>query len=162
MDRFHKDTLVAIFLLLFCGVFLAASFEIRETNYASLGAEVWPQIILALLSLLSFGYLVQSLRQPQAAKEAGGRRFKAWFLTHLNALWCFVWFGLFLVAMPYLGMLVGGCLFVFATLTSLGRRNLRGHVQHAAIAVISVGFMWLVFTFGLKVFLPEGEIFSGF
>ncbi len=160
MGRFHIDTLVAIFLLLFCGVFLTASFSIRETSYASLGAEVWPRVILIFLTLLSLGYLIQSLRHPRSKPtEEGPRGPKRWFLSHLNAFWCFLWFGLFLLSLPYLGMLVGGILFVFVTLTSLGRRDWHGHLVHAAIAVIAVGTMWAMFTYGLKVFLPTGTIF---
>lgn len=160
VGRFHVDTLIAIFLLLFCGVFLTASFSIRETSYASLGAEVWPRVILIFLTLLSLGYLVQSLRQERTRPAAGPRGPKQWFLSHLNAFWCFLWFGLFLLSLPYLGMLIGGMLFVFVTLTSLGRRDWHGYLVHAAIAVTSVGMMWATFTYGLKVFLPAGTVFS--
>ncbi len=161
MGRFHIDTLVAIFLLLFCGVFLTASFSIRETSYASLGAEVWPRVILIFLTLLSLGYLVQALRHERSEQtEEAPRGLKQWFFHHLNAVWCFVWFGLFLLSLPYLGMLVGGMLFVYVTLTSLGRRDFHGHLVHAAIAVVSVGTMWAIFTYGLKVFLPTGSIVS--
>ncbi|MGY9014836.1 MAG: hypothetical protein ACKVG9_06025, partial [Rhodospirillales bacterium] len=50
--------------------------------------------------------------------------------------------------------------FVFLTLTALGERTPRSLGIHAAIAIISITFMWSVFTFGLKVFLPQGIIFS--
>ncbi len=161
VSRFHLDTLVAIFLLLFCGIFLTASFSIRETSYASLGAEVWPRLILIFLTLLSFGYLVQSVRhhgRPEGAVPER-RGLRQWFLRHLNAFWCFLWFGLFLLSLPHLGMLAGGVVFVYATLTSLGRRDWYGHLVHAAIAVMSVGTMWAIFTYGLKVFLPAGTVF---
>ena len=36
MARVNRDTLVAIFLLVICGVFLVASFEIREPDYGQL------------------------------------------------------------------------------------------------------------------------------
>ncbi len=161
MGRLSKDALVAIFLLLFCGVFLTASFHIRETNYASLGAEVWPRIVLTVLTLLSMGYLAQSLRHHGGDDELPPRgALRSWLHRYQNAFWCFFWFGLFLLGLPYLGMLIGGCLFVYATLTSLGRRDWRGHGLHALIAVLSVGGMWALFTYGLNVFLPAGEIFS--
>lgn len=160
MGRFHKDTLVAIFLLLFCGVFLVASFEIRETSYASLGAEVWPRVILTLLTVLSFGYLAQSLRDKRSRDSKSARGLRAWVLSYRNALWCFIWFALFLITLSYLGMLIGGCLFVYATLTSLGRRDWRSHALHAAIAVVSVGAMWALFSYGLNVFLPAGSLFG--
>jgi hypothetical protein len=33
--------------------------------------------------------------------------------------------------------------------------------MHAIIAIVSVGAMWALFTFGLRVLLPRGEIFPG-
>ena len=42
--------------------------------------------------------------------------------------------------------------------TTLGERTARHHLIHAGIAVGSISFMWAVFTFGLRVMLPPGEI----
>ena len=93
-----------------------------------------------------------------APGEGGGLR--GWFRRYQNALWCYVLFAGFLLSLKYLGMLIGGSLFVFLTLTVLGERSLRAHLRHAAIAVASIAFMWSVFTFGLNVILPQGELFS--
>jgi len=35
-------------------------------------------------------------------------------------------------------------------------------VMHGVIAIVSVGAMWSIFTFGLRVMLPEGELFKLF
>ena len=64
----------------------------------------------------------------------------------------------FLVTLPLLGMLLGGVLFVFFTLTLLGPREVRAVPRHAAISLGAVGVMWAVFTFALRVFLPAGEV----
>ena len=37
-----------------------------------------------------------------------------------NVIWCFVLFGAYLVAIPYVGMAVGGAAFVFLLLSALG------------------------------------------
>jgi putative tricarboxylic transport membrane protein len=160
MNRINRDTLVAIFLLLFCGVFLASTFYIRETTYATLGSEVWPRVILTVLTLLSLGYLVQSLRETRPGQQAQRRGLRTWLSTYRNAVACFLWFGVFLITLPYLGMLIGGTLFVYATLATLGERTLRAQAWHLIIAVTSVGLMWAIFTYALNVFLPEGELVS--
>lgn len=160
MARINRDTVVAILLLLLCGAFYAASFDIRKTNYGTPGSELWPRIILAFLFLLSLGYLVQSLRR-EATEGARPGSLKAWLAKYRNALWCYALFTLFLLTLPYLGMLAGGGLFVFATLTALGPRHGLAHLVHAAVAAVSVGLMWAVFTYGLNVFLPRGELFAG-
>lgn len=153
----NTDTIVAIGLLVLCGVFLNASFDIPDMGYESIGAGVWPRLILGALSVLSLVYLVRSVRA--GVPEGSGRRSLGGLIVYYqNALWCYGIFALFLVTLDYLGMLIGGTLFVFLTLTALGRRGIRDHVNHALIAVVSMGAMWAIFTFGLKVFLPEGEI----
>ena len=107
MGRMNRDTGVAIFLLLFCGVFFAATFDIRETSYGTPGAGVWPRIILLALALLSAGYLAQSLKRGPRARQDVGRGLRGWFATYRNALWCYFLFAAFLLTMPYLGMLLG-------------------------------------------------------
>ena len=82
-----------------------------------------------------------------------------WLARWRNVIWCFVLFGAYLVAIPWLGMLVAGVAFVFALLTALG--GFRPALIHAALAAIVVGGMWSFFTFGLHVILPRGE-WTGF
>jgi hypothetical protein len=155
VTRLNRDTVVAAVLLVVWAAFLAASFDIRETTYGTMGSEVWPRAILAALVVLTLGYLVQSLGRPGAPVAAGAG---GWLGRHRNAAWCFALFALFLITLPWLGMLLGGAAFVFALLTALGHREPRHLALHAAIAVGAVGLMWAIFTFGLGVILPEGEI----
>ena len=164
MKRLNQDTVSAVVLLLFCGLFFWASTQIRDMGFETLGSEVWPQIILTVLTLLSLLYLARSLRGPlgdvAATSSVAGRTrgVRAWVNRYSNVFGCFALFGLFLVTLPYLGMLIGGVLFVFSALTLLGPWNLRSVLTHATIALLAVGGMWALFTFGLKVILPEGEL----
>ncbi|MEE9299780.1 MAG: tripartite tricarboxylate transporter TctB family protein [Alphaproteobacteria bacterium] len=167
MRRINRDTGVAIFLLLVCGAFFWASFDIRDMGYESLGSEVWPRMVLTIMSALCFLYLVRSLAMGQEAGDVatgvgvkGAGRVKTWYATYRNAIWCFVTFGVFLVTLPYLGMLIGGVLFVFVALTVLGGWDAKSLVIHGAIALLTVSAVWALFTFGLRVILPEGEIFT--
>lgn len=157
----NRDTLVAIFLLACCGVLLMASFEIREPDYGQLSPATWPRAIIALLTGLSLIYLVQSVRQgkpPAPSEPAEVTGIGSFFSYWRNVLWCFGLFALYLITMPTLGMLIGGSLFVFMLLNALGGFQPRLLLTHAAIALVSVGGMWCLFTFGLGVILPSGEI----
>ena len=168
MPRLNRDTWVAIALLLACGVFLWASFDIREPDYGQLSPATWPRVIIGVMSLLSFIYLVQSLRQgsdragdsPESGREHGERPrgLLGAVVYWRNVLWCFALFLAYLLTLPLLGMLLGGTAFVFLLLNALGGWRPRQLALHAAIAVVSVGGMWSLFTFGLGVILPEGEI----
>lgn len=158
MNRINRDTIVAVFLLLFCGVFFAASLRIEETSYATIGAQVWPQLIIGLLFVLSTVYLFQSIRIERS--EPGAKAGSGFFARYRNAIWCYGLFLVFLLTLDFFGMLIGGILFVFVALTVMGERTPRTMVIHAVVAVVSVGVMWSIFTFALGVILPEGELMT--
>ena len=164
MTKPNRDTLIAIFLLLGCGVLMTASFEIREPDYGQLSPATWPRIIVAILAVLSLIYLIQSVAKGKdaidtnAGKRAAG--IAGFFSYWRNVIYCFALFGGYLLVLPWLGMLVGGTLFVFLLLNALGGWSVRLLSIHAAIAIISVGGVWSVFNYGLGVLLPSGELFS--
>ena len=161
MSGLNKDTIVAIILLCLCAVFFWASFDIRQPDYGVLMPSTWPRVIIVTLSILCFIYLVQSIRagpdKEVLEREPGLIGFiKYW----RNPLCCFVMFFDFLASMPVLGMLIGGVTFVFLLMGLLGGWAPRQMVIHASVAIISVGSMWSLFTFGLGVMLPVGMIFN--
>ena len=61
-----------------------------------------------------------------------------------------------------LGSLIGGVLFVFTLMSVLGGWSPRNLALHATLALVTVGGMWSIFTYGLGVLLPPGEIFSAY
>ncbi len=157
----NRDTVIAILLLLLCGLFIWASFDIRQPDYGILGPAAWPRAVLAVLTFFCLIYLFQSLRAGPGAKgdsEAAGLR--GWFSRYRNPLWCYGIYLAFLVTLPYLGALIGGIALVFALLTVLGGFKPRQLLLHAVVASLSMGAMWALFTFGLRVILPQGEILS--
>ncbi|MBI4183932.1 MAG: tripartite tricarboxylate transporter TctB family protein [Proteobacteria bacterium] len=156
MGSLNRDSVIAIVLLAFCGLMFWETFNIPRFESAAIGSEVWPRLIIAALAALSLVYLLQSLRRPAEPAAIAGRG--AFLRAYRNPIWCFVLFALFLVTLDYLGMLLGGVLYVFLMLTALGNRSPRDHLAHAAIAVGSVGVMWAIFTYGLRVYMPEGEV----
>ncbi len=164
MIRVNRDTVVAILLLVGCGVLLNASFDIREPDYGQLSPATWPRTIVGVITLLSLIYLVQSIRRgvPEAPAEKATRGLGEWMAHWRNVFFVFALFFAYLAAWPWLGMLVGGVAFVFLLLNALGGWAPDRLALHAAIAAVSVGGMWSVFTFGLGVLLPRGEWFGGF
>ncbi len=176
MGRLSRDAVIAIVLLMACGILFWSTFSIRDPDYGQLSPSTWPRVILGVLTLLSVIYLIQSLRQgptPEGEsdkddpKSGDGGPARApgligWILYWRNPLWCFGLFFAYLVALPFLGSLIGGVLFVFTLMGVLGGWSAKNLLQHAALALISVGGMWSVFTYALGVILPPGEIFSPF
>ncbi len=166
MGRLNRDAVIAIVLLMACGILFWSTFSIRTPDYGQLKSSTWPRVVLGVLSLLSTIYLVQSLRRgPASEDQLGPARAPGpigWILSWRNPLWCFTLFFAYLVTLPFLGSLIGGVLFVFTLMGVLGGWSARNLMQHAALALISVGGMWSIFTYGLGVILPPGEIFSPF
>lgn len=164
MRSINRDTFCAIVFLLFCATFFWASTSIQDMGYESMGSEVWPRIILGVLTFFSLIYLARSLRGPLRGLRDDPDRVPprpqgtSWLSYYRNVISCFCLFALFLISLPYLGMLIGGVLFVFTTLCVLGGWSGRKLIVHALIAVLAVGGMWALFTYGLHVILPEGEI----
>ena len=156
----NRDTIVAIVLLLICGGLMAASYEIREPNYGQLSPAAWPRAIIVALTILCGIFLIQSLMKgPDSPNPNAPKGLSAWFAHWRNVIWVFILFLAYLFAIPWIGMLLGGMLFVFALLSALG--GFQRVLLHIAIAVVSVGGMWTLFTFGLRVILPRGEL-TGF
>ncbi|AWB35479.1 tripartite tricarboxylate transporter TctB family protein [Orrella marina] len=158
MKRLHRDSVIAVLLLLLCGIFFWQTFYIREVPFSEMGSEVWPRFVLILLFVLSIIYLLQSLANPPP--ESGPFSLAAWLRAYRNPIICFVMFAVFLFTLPYLGMLAAGILFVFVTQTLIGGASPRRLAMHAVISVVSVGGMWAIFTFALGVVLPRGEFFG--
>ncbi len=155
----NRDSIVAICLLVICGGLAWASLDIREPDYGVLSPAVWPRVIVGVMTVLGVIFLVQSLRAgPDAPREGFGGA-AGFYGYWRNVIWCFVLFGAYLIAIPYVGILLGGMAFVFLLLTALG--GVRNTVLHIVIALATVGGMWAVFTFALRVILPRGD-WTGF
>lgn len=160
----NRDTIIAIGLLFFTGVLIWASFDIRSPDYGTLAPSAWPRSVLGILLVFGLIYLFQSLRATpsvQSPSESDERRGLAgWFIKYRNPLWCYLIYFLFLVTLPFFGALIGGILLVFFLLSVLGGFAPKKLLLHGAIAVISMGAMWSIFTFGLRVILPRGSLFD--
>lgn len=158
MKRLNRDTVTAVLLLLFCGLLYRQTFFVRKVPFSIMGSEVWPRVILTALFILLLIYLFKSLITPPK-NTLDKRPLKVWLEMYRNPLWCFGMFFLFLISLPYFGMLLSGILFVFITQTIIGSRDKRSLILHAMVAVGAVGGMWAVFRFGLGVVMPTGSLF---
>ncbi len=166
MQRLNRDAVIAIALLLFCGVFFWSSFEIRQPNYGVLMPSTWPRAVLGVLTFLSLIYLIQSLRgDPEIATAEKSDRepgIQGFIVYWRNPLWCFGLFFVYLALLPVLGMLIDGILFVYVLMGVLGGWDGKKPLVHAYIAVLTIGSMWSLFTFGLDVMLPSGMFMDPF
>jgi putative tricarboxylic transport membrane protein len=158
VSRLNRDSVVAAVLLIAGGALYWDTYQWRHAPYATMPSNVWPRFVLIVFFALCALYLLRSLTKGAGKEESRGGILR-WLGYYRNPLWCFGLFFLFLMTMPYFGMLIGGILFVWAVQVVLGEKSLQAHLRHAAIAIGSVGFMWLVFTYAIDVILPAGRLF---
>jgi putative tricarboxylic transport membrane protein len=155
-----RDLVVAVLILVFCGLTYLETNRIPTSVFSDLGAAFWPRVSLVFMAGLAMILLVQSAVRLQRSRAGGAAAAHApidWE-RYRNPLWCVALFAAFVVAVPWLGMLLGGILLVFAVLTATGQRNPSALLLHLLIALGLVGAMWALFTFGLRVLLPAGRL----
>ena len=169
MRNLSRDTIVSIVLLLFCGFLIRAGFLIRDPQFGELSPAAWPQAVSYVLTAFCLVYFIQSLIANKAdiaaalADDATVQHGSIieWLKYYSNPIACFALYFVFLITLPFFGTLIGGTLLVFALLSLLGGIAPKQIMLHAIIALISIGAMWSLFTFGLRVLLPRGEILPG-
>lgn len=152
----NRDFFTALVFLLFSVGMFAATFSLPEPMFGQLASWAWPRVILVPMGFLSVIMLVQS--QKHGGPNASLKDMISWFRENRNPFICFALFFGFLLAMPVLGMLLGGLLFVFLTLNVLGGWTPRQVLLHAVITAVCVIGMWAIFSLMLGVVLPEGTI----
>lgn len=166
MGTVSRDVVVSILLLLFCGFLIWAGTQIRDPQFGELSPAAWPKAVTYVLTVFCLIYFLQSVMagRPDAVvpDPERGKGLSGWLRYYFNPIACFALYFLFLFTLPFFGTLVGGILLVFALLSLLGGFGPRQIILHLVIAVISVGAMWSLFTFVLRVLLPRGELFQSF
>lgn len=160
MRKFNADAIIALVLLVASAELYRETFAFRAAPFATMSTSTWPRFVLILLGALSLAMLFQSLSaRVRAEGEADPASKGAKNISHRTAAICFGLFAAFLAVTPWLGMLIAGILYVFIMQEVLGPRDFKSRMLHLAIAVVSVGGMWAVFTFALRVMLPAGNLF---
>lgn len=162
------DFWTSLFLIFLSFVLYRESTFIEDVDYGSMKADVWPTFLVMLLVVLSISMLVKSLMEYRQATQSSTQdnenaeqtdSVTGWTWL-INPMIVFVLFFLFLITLDYLGMLIGGIFFTFITMTLLGQISWRTVPIYFVISVISISGMWAIFTFGLRVMLPEGVLFT--
>ena len=139
---------------------MVASFDIREPDYGVLSPAAWPRLIIIIMGVLSVLYFVQSLRMAKTDTSSTQKKNLVEFMDYWrNVFSVFIIFAAYLLALPFLGMLIGNIAFSFVLLSVLG--GWRPFIVHGLVAIGTSGGMWLLFTYALEVFLPRGSL-TGF
>jgi hypothetical protein len=157
MRRFSTDAIIALVLLVACAELYRETFNFRTVAFATMSSAVWPRFVILLLAAFSAALLGKEVFSLAGTGGASGGKAPP-PISYRTAAICFGLFATFLIVTPWLGMLIAGLLYVFVMQEVLGPRDMKSRLVHLAIAAVSVGGMWAVFTFALRVILPQGEL----
>lgn len=157
MRRFSTDAIIALILLVMCAELYRETFGFRSVAFSTMSPAAWPRFVILLLAVFCAALLGKEVFSL-AGSGSGTTGKAAPHISYRTAMICFGLFAVFLAVTPWLGMLIAGLLYVFIMQEVLGPRDMKSRLVHLAIAIVSVGGMWAVFTFALRVILPQGVL----
>ncbi|WP_301584522.1 tripartite tricarboxylate transporter TctB family protein [Halomonas alkaliantarctica] len=151
-----KDRALALALLLIVAVMWVESGTIRPpTSWQPYGSALFPRILLITIALLSIIILLRSLFTKVTPQPSWGRAITKWFLRRKTIVALFFLFGLYAALLPVLGYIVATMSFLIASFALLlGIDTKRKWAINLGISCIFVPLVFVIFRFGLNVWLP--------
>jgi len=136
---------------------------LKDNPMVPIGPGFYPRIVLGLTAALGIALLVLDLLRSRRRPQAGGAKPSASIQpNHLAVALHFGVFGLYVVALPYLGFRLATVLYVASANALLEPpRGLKGWARVAALALLTTIAAYVVFERYLLVLLPRGR-WTGF
>ena len=162
MQKWTRDLICSIVILIFCVVMFAYSTTLRQRIITEplASPNAYMQMWLIAMGLLAVALMVRSLRARDKTVQIP-------IFTKLS-LFTIVVFFIFLYSLPYLGFFLAALLFLLATILAysaamgklsgnIKKTTLRigGYVVFALVTVIATDF---IFRTMLSVFFPVGSL----
>lgn len=160
MKTAKRDAINAVVVMMFCGLAYYGTLQIPVRGAAKTEADFFPKIIIGLLLFLAICLLTHAIytmmkhRQDEQAKTD----WKALLKDNRKVIITFLIFGVYILLLQEVGYFISSIAFLFALylfLTPGRKRYITGIVGSVLITVI----LFLIFQYGLSVYLPEGNLF---
>jgi hypothetical protein len=129
----------------------ALTLELKPSPLVPIGPGFYPRLVLGLAALLGAALCASELRRPAAARPGESRDYAAVALH-------FAVFGVYVVALPWLGFRIATFLYVAATNALMSAPRMPAQwLRVGAIALGTALITHLVFERYLAVLLPRGR-----
>ncbi|WNL38150.1 tripartite tricarboxylate transporter TctB family protein [Halomonas sp. PAMB 3232] len=151
-----KDRALSLALLVIVAAMWVESGSIRPpTSWQPYGSALFPRILLVTIAVLSLLVLVRSFMVSQRVASPFMSRAKCWLNERKIILALFALFGFYAALLPVVGyiMATAGFLIVSQALL-LGIDTRRKWVINLSISVVLVALLYVIFRYGLNVWLP--------
>jgi putative tricarboxylic transport membrane protein len=153
--RLGRDGWAGLAILLASLVLFWLTLGLKDSPLVPIGPGFYPRIVLGVTALLSAWLVVSDLA---AAKPAAPALPVSYGMVALM----FAVFGLYVLALPFLGFRVGTLVYVAAANALLDPpRGARGWGRVALVALLTSAATYLVFEHYLTVLMPRGS-WTGF
>lgn len=130
---------------------LGLTLELKPSPLVPIGPGFYPRIVLGLTAVLAAALVLFDLRKAKQARPAGKADYASVALH-------FALFGLYAVALPWLGFRVATFAYVAAANALMAPpQGWKGWVRVAAIALVTALATYIVFERYLTVLLPRGR-----
>jgi hypothetical protein len=154
-----RDGWAGIVVLVACAVLFWLTLDLKGNPLVPIGPAFYPRIVIGVAAL--FAVLLAIEDALAGRTRAGGAATAARPNYALVALE-FAVFGLYVVALPYLGFRVATFLYVIAAAAPLARpRGGIGWIWILLLAALTAGLTYFIFERYLTVLLPRGK-WTGF
>jgi hypothetical protein len=148
-------------VLAFCAALYWLTLGIKGNPLVPVSPAFYPRIVLGVSAVLAVLLVVTDVL-GRRSRAAQARPQPAAKLNYALVTLTFAVFGVYVVALPYVGFRLATVAYVAATAALLGRpRNAQGWVKVLVLAVATAAVTYFVFERYLSVLLPRGK-WSGF
>lgn len=150
-----KDRLLAAVVLVMVAILMIESVNIPEkSSWQPYGSALFPRLLLCVIGLLAAIILIKTLLKPTATFQRRTSAMKA-LRRKGKIIALFVLFGLYALALPYVGFLISTISFMLASQILLMRVNTR----KKGLIILGTSFtfaplIYVIFRYGLNIWLP--------
>jgi putative tricarboxylic transport membrane protein len=149
--KLSKDGWGGLAVLAASLVLFALTLELKPSALVPIGPGFYPRIVLGLAALLSAALVVFDLVRKPADAARAQRNYAAVALH-------FAVFGIYVVALPWIGFRIATLAYVAATNALLDvPRSARGWLRVALLALLTALATYYIFEHYLSVLLPRGR-----
>lgn len=155
MTLMTKDRFLAVVTLAMVAILLVESGNIAsKTSWQPYGSSLFPQILLSVTGLLAIAILLKSFLKP--SKMSSPRQsIKDVLIEKQKIILLFLIFGLYVLALSYLGYLISTLLFMVTTQALLlGIDSRKKWLINLGTSFTIVPLVFVVFRYGLNIWLP--------
>ncbi|MBP1948315.1 tripartite tricarboxylate transporter TctB family protein [Virgibacillus litoralis] len=159
MLKAKRDLINAVVILIFCGFAYYGSSLITDRNLGKTEADLFPNIVIGILTLLSLCLLVNSIyRMKQEDDSKLNFSLKMVLRENKKVILTFVLFGLYVFLLSYIGYFVSSILFMISLYFVLANNKQKLWAVFLGFTVFTT-VLYFVFQNALSVFLPTGVLF---